>query len=55
MVTEEYTGERKRVELEEGGRHRRWSVCAELRPMIRREGGEGHKHSLKQTEERFKL
>lgn len=41
MVTEVYTGERKWEELREGGRHRRESVCTELRPLIRREGGEG--------------
>jgi len=39
MVTEEYTGERKWEELREGGRHRRESVCTELRPLIRRDGG----------------
>lgn len=37
MVTEVYTGERKWEELREGRRHMRESVCAELRPLIRRE------------------
>lgn len=42
IVTEVYTGERKREELREGGGHRRESVCTELRPLIRRErGGDG--------------
>lgn len=47
MVTEVYTGERKWEELRERGRHRRESVCTELRPLIRgrearerRRGGE---------------
>lgn len=50
MMTEVYTGERKRVELREGGRHRRASVCSELRPLIRREGGEGNREKQRETE-----
>lgn len=52
MVTEVYTGERKWEELREGGRHRRERVCTELRPLIRREVGEGGREARGQPEAR---
>lgn len=51
MVTEVYTGERKWEELREGGRHGRERVCTELRPLIRREVGEGGRRGGNQKQD----